>query len=1094
MECQRRKIRGIFAVRLTIRHAVIMAVLPGMLLPAFIAAIVLAWAFYSDKVDSEIAASLNHSAEVIALGAGESLWAVDRESANALIDAVMADPAIVSIEILDNRLGAFASREVPARNSGALHTVEHQIQRQDKNIGLVRITASDMPLRHSLFNQLLIIFATLGLQLAVSIVLVLFVLHRRIGAPLRHLSREAASLARGELDRKIQPARHDEIGQVEQQLEYTRQSLQGLFGALEDKHRVLESDLVERIRVETALRDREQRLRALVDQSPLAIIEFDLDWHILDWNDAAVRIFGWTHDEVLNKEAFRLLPALAADSPEEFAHHFDQTARAGHKPLICRRADQSRIVCQWYNSFIRDANGVSQRIVAMIEDITERQRSDDEIHRLATMLQLTSNLVVLTDAGGHIEWFNQPFGELYSTPEGNPRTMPLGLVLAGETDTNGANPHAREINDAIAGGHHIAGLELPAHHPAENRRVWLSLDLQPLSLDGITPQQWVGVLSDVTTRRAIGEALRAIARIGADMPLRSFLEYLLGILAEGAGAQAAYLALHYGDTLEVQTAIAPDGWRLGCRTCRLQDSLGSRASPEGSLIIDTEIAAMIAHDAILAGCPTPQTVLVEAITDAGHHMLGHIAMLFESPLRYVSGTQSLIALGSARAATEIQRHNTLLALQYSEQKFYSLFQYSPISLALLRAEDGVCLDVNPAFLDHFGYLREDIVGRPATTTPFYADMGERNAIRARLDQGETVSNAKIRLRMASGDVRDCQVHVRPIVTQNDKWLLVAVVDISDMLHAQHQIEELNTSLEQRVADRTHALATTNSQLEHTLDHLRRTQDELVRSEKLAALGSLVAGIAHELNTPIGNSLLVASTLREATEGFRDNIAHGLRRSSLDEYVDEATTATDILLRNLSRAGELITNFKQVAVDQTSSQRRKFDLSEVAGEIVVTMYPRLRRTSHEVENRIPAGIVMDSYPGPLGQILANLLNNALIHAFEGRENGQICLSATPDGDDHILLCCSDDGVGISAANLKRIFDPFFTTRHGPEGTGLGLNIVHNIATGILGGEVHVDSSPGHGSTFTLRLPLIAPLTEEIAQIETSAAMIAPGLSA
>jgi signal transduction histidine kinase len=248
--------------------------------------------------------------------------------------------------------------------------------------------------------------------------------------------------------------------------------------------------------------------------------------------------------------------------------------------------------------------------------------------------------------------------------------------------------------------------------------------------------------------------------------------------------------------------------------------------------------------------------------------------------------------------------------------------------------------------------------------------------------------------------------------------------------------------------------------------------ELVQSEKLAALGSLVAGIAHELNTPIGNSLMVASTLRDIGRDFRVGMEGGLKRSTLTSFVSETESAADILVRNLVVAGELIASFKQVAVDQTSSQRRRFALHEVVREILVTMHPTFRKTPYVIEEDIPDGIWLDSYPGPFGQVVTNLLNNTLLHAFDGCESGVVRLSAE-QRDGVVIFCCEDNGVGINPAHLNKIFDPFFTTKLGKRGTGLGLNIVHNIVTGVLGGEINVSSEPGHGTCFVLRIPLDAP---------------------
>jgi signal transduction histidine kinase len=241
------------------------------------------------------------------------------------------------------------------------------------------------------------------------------------------------------------------------------------------------------------------------------------------------------------------------------------------------------------------------------------------------------------------------------------------------------------------------------------------------------------------------------------------------------------------------------------------------------------------------------------------------------------------------------------------------------------------------------------------------------------------------------------------------------------------------------------------------------------------LGSLVAGIAHELNTPIGNSLMVASTLVDQTKTLTAAYAagNGLKRTALEGYFQDAAKAGDILVRNLYRAANLVTSFKQVAVDQTSSQRRVFSLAEVISEILLTLWPTLKRTAFVFEQNIPEDLTLDSYPGPLGQVITNLVNNALVHGLEGRAAGTVSLSAARNLDGSIELTVKDDGNGIPAANLGRIFDPFFTTKLGAGGSGLGLNITHNIVTGVLGGRVRVFSEVGHGTTFVLTLPSVAP---------------------
>lgn len=269
------------------------------------------------------------------------------------------------------------------------------------------------------------------------------------------------------------------------------------------------------------------------------------------------------------------------------------------------------------------------------------------------------------------------------------------------------------------------------------------------------------------------------------------------------------------------------------------------------------------------------------------------------------------------------------------------------------------------------------------------------------------------------------------------------------------------------------VAARTAELTSALSTLSLTQEELVRRDKLAALGTLVAGVAHELNTPIGNSLVVATTMAEHARALEGNVAAGLRRSTLEGYLERAHEASDILVRNLQRAASLVASFKQLAVDQTTSQRRRFSLSGMLGELAPPLRITIRQRPVKVALEIEAGLEMDSYPGPLAQVLTSLFDNCMVHAFEGDAAGTITLRAQRRAADTVAITVADNGAGMTPELAARVYDPFFTTKLGSGGSGLGLHVAHNIVTGVLGGRIELDSAPGQGSAFTLVLPAVAP---------------------
>ncbi len=305
-----------------------------------------------------------------------------------------------------------------------------------------------------------------------------------------------------------------------------------------------------------------------------------------------------------------------------------------------------------------------------------------------------------------------------------------------------------------------------------------------------------------------------------------------------------------------------------------------------------------------------------------------------------------------------------------------------------------------------------------------------------------------------------------------------VVETDTRRSSQAELKLHKDKLEEIVETRTSELVKTNAQLSETLSTLEKTNSQLVQSEKLASLGSLVAGVAHEINTPLGNSITVATTLEDKTKEFKDELkTDAVRRNTLEDYVNDVNTASNLLSRNLFQAARMVASFKRIAVDQTSSIRRQFNCKELTEEVLMTLSPTISKTKIRCEIDIPESIELDSYPGDYGQVVSNLVLNAVTHAFEQEDqSGLIRIEANMECD-YAVFRISDNGKGIPEDYLKKIFDPFFTTKMGSGGSGLGLNIAHSIVNGVLGGSITADSEMGKGTVFTIVLPQSAPMKKQ-----------------
>lgn len=294
-------------------------------------------------------------------------------------------------------------------------------------------------------------------------------------------------------------------------------------------------------------------------------------------------------------------------------------------------------------------------------------------------------------------------------------------------------------------------------------------------------------------------------------------------------------------------------------------------------------------------------------------------------------------------------------------------------------------------------------------------------------------------------------------------------------HREDELRELNQHLEQRVLERTHEVEQRNAELSTAMARLSVAQDEIVHAEKLAGLGALVAGVAEEMSASLGSARMVASTLPTQVEalGRRRAPSDVPQRPSIARDLEALDESHRQLAQSLDQAQRVIAGFQQLAVDQTSGRRRAFDL--LAGVREVVDLTRLSHRHDPIEILVTgeAGLVIDSYPGPIGQVLAQLLDNAVTHGLGGRHEGLVEVRVWPTGRDAVRITVRDDGAGIAPADLPQVFAPFFTTGAVRAGSGLGLTICRNIVTGVLGGRIEIVSPPDAGTTVTVTLPRVAP---------------------
>jgi len=811
-------------------------------------------------------------------------------------------------------------------------------------------------------------------------------------------------------------------------------------------------DITERKLIEQQLREERNFTSAVLDNAGALVMVLDREGRIVRFNHACEQLSGYIFAEVRGKHPLdTVLPAEDAETvrpPDREVPAKNPRVRTGRYTNHWVSRNGVKHLIEWHNTLLRDESGSVEFTVCIGIDVTEREAArrqlEAERNFSATLFDATPALVIVHDRYGRIVRYNDAAAALAGYAKDELVGRHSWDVLLGTGDDQ------REARERYAALATLACDEARKRFGEASERVWRlrdgrlctiawRLSYLPDEMGKVAYQVASGL--DITERRQIEEALAA-----AEANLRGLLDAI---------SEAVALLDPQGRVLFANEALAQ----------RLGTAVGDMAGRCVYEFLPPEVARR-------------RRQMVEQVVTSGE-AIRHVVdtrgeRILDNSLYPVFGGNGKVARVAVFSVdiTESKHAETQLKLAAS------VFENTAEGIMITDRDNNI-VSVNRAFTDITGYSAEEAIGN----NPRMLQSSEysRDHYRTMWDQILTQGTWQGELwdRRKNGERYYEQLSITTVREPdgNITYYHALIRDVTDRKMAEEALWLVNDNLERLVTERTADLQTANLKLQHTLETLQRAQAELVRSEKLASLGSMVAGVAHELNTPLGNSLTVITALADSARDFATQAQKGaLRRSQLTNFVAYTLKAADLVTHNLSRANELIIHFKQVAVDQTSAQRRQFDLNQAIGEIVEMLQPQFKRGAHRVVIDIPEGIRMDSFPGPLGQIVTNLVNNALVHAFGGVQAGVITIRALPPADGKVRMLIADNGCGIAPEQLPRVFDPFFTTRLGQGGSGLGLHIVFRVATRVLGGQIDIASKPGDGTVFTLDLPLSAPAQE------------------
>lgn len=568
----------------------------------------------------------------------------------------------------------------------------------------------------------------------------------------------------------------------------------------------------------------------------------------------------------------------------------------------------------------------------------------------------------------------------------------------------------------------------------------------------------VAVSATWELRRYIGSALVlaivAISHWQSAISLRrSVIVIVVGIWAMTGLTAMLLSGVHAGSNILYPFCIALAGWVLGKRWLI--------AMTAATMVV---LLGMALAESFEVWLPSPRAkpVLVAAQACA---ILMVVAYMAWGARRMLGQSRDRAHKASEELATQNEE------LVRSREETERLMKNMPAAVASFDAGSHL-VRCNQRYADLFAAKPQEIIGKHISEYVPQVSLDQLDLHWKAALAGTPQSYRRFNVDPQSHLVTWVDAGLMPVFLDGQVTGIDAVLmDVTDKVQAEAELKSLNIDLEQKVEKRTRALLAARERLEES-------HDELLRAQAAASLVAMIAGVSHELGTPVGNSRLAASSSQDLLGELASKFESGrMTKTDLSSGINALREGFSILQSNLARAEFLLQSFRQVSADQASEQRRQFDLAETVAEVVGSMTPMLRRKPHRLVVEVPPGITMDSLPGPLGQVLINLINNAYLHAFEGLERGTLTVTAAMGEPGLVLVRVEDDGSGMEPEVLRRLFDPFFSTRIGSGGTGLGMGIVKRIVQRMLGGQITVESAPGEGTRFSIVLPLQAPQSLE-----------------